>query len=53
MKLCGAIVQYIFKLTCNEKVAILRIFQTFVLILAPSFGKSLLANKGASRGIIV
>ena len=53
MKLRGAIVQYIFELTCNEKVAILRIFETFVLISAPSLGKSLLANKGASRGIIV
>ena len=53
MKLCGAIVQYIFELTCNEKVAILRIFKTYVLVLAPSFGKSLLTNKGAFRGIIL
>ena len=53
MKLWGAIVQYIFELTCNEKIAILRIFQTFVLVLAPSLGKSLLANKGAFRGVIL
>ena len=53
MKLCKAIVQYIFELTCNEKVAILRIFQTFELVLAPSLGKSLLANKGAFCGIIL
>ena len=44
MKLCGATVQYIFELTFNEKVAILRIFQTFVLVSTPSFGKSLLTK---------
>ena len=53
MKLCRAIVQYIFELTCNEKVAILRIFETFVLVLAPSFGKSLLTNEGAFHGLIL
>ena len=51
--MCKAIIQYISELFCNEKVAILRIFETFVLISVPSLGKSLLANKGASRGIIV